>query len=175
MFPYHATSSYCFIKLLLHPTTTLSPCPIALACCLDLLPCHIVLTYYLLATLPPHYFITLPYCCVLHFLIAFPHRHLVHYFIALSLPYHVTLLPCLVALSHYFITLVRCLMFHHVAIAHCFIGLLHYLVAFRYLLTPPICCFATLLPCALLFRCFVALCWLVLPFSILFCREELEA
>ncbi len=122
-----ATSNCYLIKLLLHPITTSSPCPIALACCLITLPCA--------------------------FLIALLHHCLVHHFVALS-RYLATLPCCLVS---YLIALCRCFLPHHAAITHYFIGSLCYLATSKYLLNPPhllFCCLATLclttsLPCCI--------------------------
>jgi hypothetical protein len=90
-----------------------------------------------------------------------------HCFVA-SLRFFIPLLCC-------FIVLLRCvasLPCHPTSLLCCIAPLPHCLLAIaplKYLLIPPPP-FLVSLPC-----CFTTLCWFVLPSSLFFCREELEA
>jgi len=153
-----------------------------LSCCYLFIFLCIVLLQSWPATLSYYCLLTLSYCLGL-----LPHHTTL---CTTSLVHHVTLLPHLVASSHYLIAS-RLLpptssCYHH--------SLFYYLTSLpRYLEVPSntpappnlllcclaILCLATSLPCVgqyfLLPSYFVALCWLVLPSSLLFCKEELRA
>jgi hypothetical protein len=90
--------------------------------------------------------VALPPCCALCYLKLMPH--------------HLVLLPC------------------HLLVPHAtsnYLPTLRYLTTWlplhlRYLMTPP---FVVSLPCCFAFSYFTTLCWLVLPSSLLFYKEEL--
>jgi hypothetical protein len=145
-----ATSNYCLIELL----------PILLLlrhlvlCCVNLLPCHVVLTYCLLVALRPHYFMILFHRYFVHYFIALLCHCLVHYFVTSSC--YLTTPPCCL------VTLLHCpTSLPHVSLC-CHRSFLHWLVSLPRCLKvpfdPPICCFIALKPCALLPHCFIVLC-----------------
>ncbi len=117
-------------------------------------------------------FFSPPYASFLHSsLVSLPCPHLPCYFTQLL--HRLIMLPS----SYYFITLLCFALFH--CLVPSYFALPCYLAIslpshFKYLLTPPICCFVTLLPRTLL-HCaslLYTLCWLALPSSFLFNNED---
>ncbi len=161
-------------------STILRPCPTASSCYLTALLCLVLprtTTPSFRPTTSTYYLVTLLCYMLLRIVELFQTIELLNCqtpssYLSLSLP------CCLIAFTSRCLLLPRCLELPHITSLPSCLMLPHYLAAIAPqvpLETPHLLlrCLVALLPCASLPCRLATLCWLILPSSFLFCKEEL--